>query len=64
MPKTNQIARKAYRTSLDRKIEDLKPGSTCSAPTKNNKKSWPWQKTKGQHKGKKTVLHFDIARYK
>ena len=36
--KTNQIVGKAYRTSLDSKIEDLKPGSTCPAPTKNEKK--------------------------
>ena len=35
MPKTDQIAVKAYRTSLDRQIEHLKPGSTCPAPTKS-----------------------------
>ena len=34
MPKTNQIAAKVYRTSLDRKIEDLKPGSACPADKK------------------------------
>ena len=37
MPKTNPIVRKAYRTSLYNKIEDLKPGSACPAPTKNEK---------------------------
>ena len=31
MPKTNQIEGKAYRTSLDSQIDDLKPGSACSA---------------------------------
>ena len=31
MPKTNQIVGKAYQTSLDGKIEDLKPGSACPA---------------------------------
>ena len=36
--KTNQIAEKAYRTSLHSKIEDLKHGSACPAPTKNGKK--------------------------
>ena len=35
MPKTNQITGKAYQTSLDGKIEDLK---SDSAPTKNEKK--------------------------
>ena len=35
MTKTNQIAGEAYRTSLDSKIEDMKPGSAC--PTKNSK---------------------------
>ena len=36
MPKTNRIAGKAYQTSLDRKIEDLMPGSTCPAHTRND----------------------------
>ena len=38
MPKTNQIAGTAYRTSLYCKIEDLMPGSACPAPTKNENK--------------------------
>ena len=33
MPKTNQIAGKAYQTSLYSKIEHLKPGSACTAHT-------------------------------
>ena len=35
MPKTNQIAGKAYRTSLDSKIEDLKPSLACPEHTRN-----------------------------
>ena len=63
MPKTNQIAAKAYRTSLDSKIEDLKPGSACPAPTKNEKKIRKFdldrrQKVKGQHKGQKKFCIF------
>ena len=55
MPKTNQIAGTAYRISLYCKIEDLKPGSACPAPTKNEKKIGEFdldrrQKGKGQHK--------------
>ena len=34
MPKTNPIAGKAYKTSLDKKIEDLKLGSACPAHTR------------------------------
>ena len=37
MPKTNQIGGPAYQTSLYCKIENLKPGSACQAPTKNEK---------------------------
>ena len=40
MPKTNQIAGKAYHTSLESKIEDLNPGSACPAPTKNEKNKY------------------------
>ena len=36
MPKTNQIVEKAYQTSLDSKIEKLKPGSACLAHTRND----------------------------
>ena len=39
MLKTNQIAGKAYPISLESKIEDLNPGSTCPAPTKSEKKN-------------------------
>ena len=58
MPKTNPIAGKAYQTSLDRKIEDLKPGSACPAHTRNDFFSQKFdlnkrQKVKGQHKGQK-----------
>ena len=58
IPKANQTARKAYQTSSDSKIEDLKPGSACPAHTRNyffppkndlDKR----QKVKGQHKGQK-----------
>ena len=35
MPKTNQITGKAYQTSLDSKIEGLRPCSTCQSQTKN-----------------------------
>ena len=59
MPKTNQIAGKAYQTSLDSKIEDLKPGSTCPTPTKMRKQIGKFdlyrrQKDKGQHKCQKS----------
>ena len=36
MPETNQIVGKASWTSLDSKIEDLKPGWDCPAHTRNN----------------------------
>ena len=58
MPKTNHIAGKAYQTSFYRKIEHLKPGSACPAPTKNEKKRPKFyldrrQNVKGQLKCKK-----------
>lgn len=34
MPKTKQIAAKEYRTDLERKIENLKPGSAFPTPQK------------------------------
>ena len=69
MPKTNQIAgKKAYRTSLDSKIEDLKPVSACPKHTINDFISQKFdldkrQKVKGQHKGQKqfgTLVPQDI----
>ena len=39
MPKTNQIARNAYQTSLDSKIENMKPGSACPVPKQNEEKN-------------------------
>ena len=58
MPKTNPIAGNAYQTSLDSKIEDLKPGSACPAHTRNDFVSQKLdldkrQKVKGRHKGQK-----------
>ena len=47
IPKTNQIAGKAYQTTLYSKIEHLKPGSACPAPTKKIKKN---KKFKGKKK--------------
>ena len=37
VPETSQIAEKADQTSLDSKIEDLKPGLACLEPTTNKK---------------------------
>ena len=61
MPKTNQIVGKTYQTSLDSRIEDLKPSLACPTPTTNENQIWKFdldrrQKVKGQHKGKKTLL--------
>ena len=57
----DQIAGKAYRTSLYKKIEDLKP---AQLQQKNIRKFDldRSQKGKGQHKGQ-FYLHFDTARH-